>query len=44
MHQNNSNKITCIKITLVKSLLKTIYQMVVFLANMFKIYKTLHHK
>ena len=66
MHQNNINKITCTKITLikkhyqnninkktlidkiaftkmafVKSLLKTIYHMIIFLTKMFKIYHTL---
>ena len=49
MHQNNINKIACIKIastrmTLVKSILKKIYQMIIFLAKTFKIYQTLCHK
>ena len=44
MRENNINKTTCTKITLVKSLLKTIYQTIMFLANMFKIYQTLPHK
>ena len=30
--------------TLVKSILKTIYQMIIFLAKTFKIYQTLFHK
>ena len=39
MHQNNINKITCTKMTLVKPLLKTIHQMIIFLANIVKLIK-----
>ena len=34
MHQKNINKTTWIKKTLIKSLLKAVYQMIIFLANM----------